>query len=307
MPDPVEILLSDLSNEKLTQCRESIDDTVVAEYAELHREGHKFPPIDVVVDAEKGCAYIVDGWHRVAAARREGASSIMANVVAKAGIAEAVDWATASNKSHGLKRTNKDKRIAVHRALEVDAALKRERTDREVAAHVGVHHSLVQDVRAEMGNKPTRSQKKKQQKGGEKSGEPSGGEGGSSEPPPDEARPRIEVDRTGKKITDDRVEVAMRGVPTFESIIRDLKVIGKQIEELAKTEAGAEINKTAIKHDLKAVIGAVKFAMPHAGCPYGQNKACDDSCKTCKGHGWITEAVFDNLPAEMKDEVPAAA
>lgn len=127
-----------------TQPRAGIDATLVAEYAERMKAGDEFPPLDVVFD---GTAYwLVDGFHRLAAAREVGIKKIL--VAPRKGTLEEARWSSfAANRSHGLRRTNADKAWAVQRALRAKPNL----SDRQIAEHVGVSAPMVATYREKLG------------------------------------------------------------------------------------------------------------------------------------------------------------
>ena len=136
----------DISNITLNhelQPRATIDPAVVTEYAEAMKEGAKFPGVTVFYD---GAIYILaDGFHRVAAAREAGQVSIEADV--KNGDLDAARWFSYSvNQSHGLRRSNADKRRAVEHALSHPNAATM--TDSAIARHVGVSSMTVGNHRA---------------------------------------------------------------------------------------------------------------------------------------------------------------
>ncbi|TCA33680.1 hypothetical protein E0H70_08160 [Rhizobium leguminosarum bv. viciae] len=85
----------------------------VKEYAELMRGGERFVPIKVArVDAadEARGFVLVDGWHRVTAAQRNGLWEIEAVVVVPSG-PEEIPWLAAeANRRHGLPLSRVDKR-----------------------------------------------------------------------------------------------------------------------------------------------------------------------------------------------------
>jgi hypothetical protein len=58
-------------------------------------------------------------------------------------MADAEWYALSTNQKHGLRRTREDKRKAVSRALEIDP----DRSDREIARHLGVSHPFVARLR----------------------------------------------------------------------------------------------------------------------------------------------------------------
>jgi uncharacterized ParB-like nuclease family protein len=300
--DPIEIDLDTLVADKATQCRVSMDDNVIAEYAELMADGKVFPAIRVVQDASKAepVYYIVDGWHRAAAHRKAGFKTIWAYVVGKGDATLAMDYATQANVDHGLRRTNADKRRSVLMALTVDAQIKRERSDREIADALGVHHSLVQDVRAEMDGRPTRATKKAPK-------QEVNGKAAEQAPAPTAAVDRGGKDEAGQTMTEPNVIEAISALPTFDSIVGELKAIQERIKALAATQPGSAINLTNVARDIEAARGAIVHAKPHAQCPYGQNKACDDSCKACKGARWVTKSVWDRIPDAIKAAPDATA
>lgn len=92
------------------QCRAQIDTAIVDEYAERMTAGDSFPP--VVLFGTSAKAWIGDGWHRVAASEQIGALDIDAEI-RPGGRIEALQHALGVNRTHGLKRTNADKRRCV--------------------------------------------------------------------------------------------------------------------------------------------------------------------------------------------------
>lgn len=105
-----------LSNLDLAlQTRAAIDEDVVQDYAALLKDGTPLPPVSVYEDA--GRLYLVDGYHRVAAARLNHAAQIDAVVIQRP-YADALKAALKANVTHGLRRTNADKRHALEMAWE---------------------------------------------------------------------------------------------------------------------------------------------------------------------------------------------
>lgn len=125
-----------------TQSRAEMNQTVVEEYAEAIAGGAKFPPIVVFADGD--AHWLADGFHRVAAARAAGRKTIEAEVL-EGGQRDAVLYSVGANVSHGLRRTNEDKRRAVRVLLE-DPEWSTW-SDREIARRAGVGPDLVGTVR----------------------------------------------------------------------------------------------------------------------------------------------------------------
>lgn len=104
--------------------------------------GAVFPPLTVFYD---GADYwLADGFHRHEAAIRAGFTSIAVDI--RQGTLQDAQWYSYSvNQSHGLRRTNEDKRRAVEAALRHEYATKY--STREIAQHCGVSHMTIQRYR----------------------------------------------------------------------------------------------------------------------------------------------------------------
>lgn len=137
--------LDQITIDDAMQARVQVDDSIVEEYAELMRAGHNFPSVEVVHDAKAKKHYVVDGFHRLAAARRAGIKTIGA-IVTDGSMDEARWLSCGANKNHGLRRTNADKRKAVRAALMARPEL----SDTVLASHVGVSNGTVGNYRAEL-------------------------------------------------------------------------------------------------------------------------------------------------------------
>ena len=97
-----------------TQCRHSINKSVVYDYAQKMSEGESFPPLLTVSDGKS--FWLVDGYHRFHASKEIGFRDIQAEVVSGS-LEDAQDMALGANDTHGLPRSNEDKRQAVELAL----------------------------------------------------------------------------------------------------------------------------------------------------------------------------------------------
>ena len=133
------ISLQDIQTTDL-QARVSTDNGTVSEYAEAMLAGKVFPPMVVFSDGRE--IWLADGFHRLHALLAVG--EIRATVDLRKGTREDAMWyAVAANKTHGLRRTNGDKRKAVLKALELRPGL----SSRAISEHVGVHHDTVEQCR----------------------------------------------------------------------------------------------------------------------------------------------------------------
>lgn len=125
-----------------TQSRVELNQETVAEYAQAFTDGAQFPPVVVFFD---GASYwLADGFHRYFGARDAGESAIAVQVI-NGTQRDAVLYSLKANATHGLKRTNADKRKAVETLLK-DAEWAAW-SDRKIAEVCGVGYSLVSDVR----------------------------------------------------------------------------------------------------------------------------------------------------------------
>ena len=144
-PDPelVEIAKLVLSDDLFA--RERLDEETIAEYSEaMQEDDQRFPAIRVIRLPGGGPLWVVDGWHRVEAAKRAKFSKMRASI-REGKWANAVLAAVGSNTRHGLRRSNADKRRVVEMLLELPEWA--EASDREVARRCGVSHPFVADVR----------------------------------------------------------------------------------------------------------------------------------------------------------------
>jgi hypothetical protein len=128
-----------------TQTRAELNDTVIAEYAEAYEQGIDLPPIDVYFEEES--YWLADGFHRLRAAQRIGRDSIAANVH-QGGQRDAIFHAVGANETHGLRRTNADRRHAVSIMLQ-DPEWS-QWSDRDLADRCMVSHTFVNRIRHEM-------------------------------------------------------------------------------------------------------------------------------------------------------------
>lgn len=134
------IKLTDIRLDGGTQPRVEIDAAVVAEYHEAFAEGAVMPPLSVYFD---GAAYwLADGFHRLHALRKLGAVTADCQIT-NGTQRDAVVAACSANASHGLRRSNADKRKAVEMMLAVVAGW----SDNKIAKHVGVGQPFVGAVR----------------------------------------------------------------------------------------------------------------------------------------------------------------
>ncbi len=140
--NPQSIQLDAISARTGTQIRAKICIDTVDDYANAMKDGAEFPPIVIFKDGSE--FILADGFHRVMAARRNRAEEITADV-RNGSKTDALRYALSANVTHGLRRTNADKRHSVLLAVEAWPGM----SDRELANVCAVDNHTVASVRNE--------------------------------------------------------------------------------------------------------------------------------------------------------------
>jgi hypothetical protein len=139
MPNIKNVELSKIRIDGGTQARARIDTDVVADYAERLIE---LPDADVFFDGAE--FWLAEGFHRYHAHAKAGRKTMRVRV-RKGTVRDAILYAAGANATHGLRRTNEDKRKAVEMLL-ADAEW-RKWSDRNIAKQCGVSHNFVGETR----------------------------------------------------------------------------------------------------------------------------------------------------------------
>ena len=138
------ISLSDIQDGG-AQMRVEMNPSTVRDYADAMAAGAPLPPVVVYYD---GTGYwLGDGFHRVEAARKLERETIEAEVL-DGDARQAILHGIGSNASHGLRRTQADKRRAVERLLRDEEWSKW--PDRKIAKIARVDHKTVGKYRREL-------------------------------------------------------------------------------------------------------------------------------------------------------------
>lgn len=140
------LAIDDITQDPQCQPRQRLDESTITEYAQAMHDGATFPPVTVY---QEGATYwLADGFHRVAGAQAAGITEI--NVDIRPGrIRDAMLHAVGANATHGLRRSNTDKRRAVETMLTDDEWSRL--SDREIARRCAVTHPFVAKLRRESG------------------------------------------------------------------------------------------------------------------------------------------------------------
>lgn len=97
-----------------TQPRAEVDQNIIRDYAQQMFEGVQFPPVTVYYDGTD--YWLADGFHRYYAAKQQCKDILYADV-RQGTHRDAVLFSVGANATHGLRRTNADKRKAVETLL----------------------------------------------------------------------------------------------------------------------------------------------------------------------------------------------
>jgi hypothetical protein len=131
-----------IEHDPATQPRAELNVPVVAEYMQAMKEKADFPPVILFDDGQR--YWMGDGHHRVYAARSLRLTHIRADV-RQGSRRDAILYAVGANVTHGMRRTNEDKRRAVLTLLN-DAEWSAW-SNREVARRCGVDDHTVAALR----------------------------------------------------------------------------------------------------------------------------------------------------------------
>lgn len=302
-----------------TQPRVSINYDTVAEYVEDMKAGQAFPPLEVVFDGAE--YWLWDGFHRYHAAKKAEMDTFKSNITN--GSVEQARWLSLStNKSHGLRRTNADKRKAVMEALKLHP----EMSDRNIAMHCGVSHPFVAGLRQEQNTPPSTPPPSTPPQQPEPPEEPPNTEPedntppdpgtnnfppppGSTPPPstppetePSEApkEPQGETDMLQREIPEEALEIWNRRgeVQGLMSAISKIKgILQKAQDDQDPLYAG--VNFSSVQAELKNAFTEIKACKPYAVCPYCQGFG--NGCRACNDTGFVSEFKWNTVvPEEYK-------
>jgi hypothetical protein len=201
-PVTVEQPIDHITPDNHYMVRANLDTETIKTYAEAMQEGVTFPPIDLFT-LPNGSIVIVDGWHRYQAALKVGFTSIPARFY-NGTPEEALTAALKANQTHGLRRSNADKRRSVEMAL----AAFPEISSRSIAELCGVSHDFAATVRTQVSTVDTCGKRKGKDGKAYPSRIPRGGGAGSGaasgtrDPARDQEREDARKDRSESAGTD---------------------------------------------------------------------------------------------------------
>lgn len=139
-------VIEQITVDKDLQARATMNQDAIGDYKDAIIEGIDLPPMDLFTD---GTTYwLVDGFHRLQAYKKIGILEVPVTIHAGTKN-EAIMYAIGANKTHGLRRSNLDKKRAVEMAFSLMKALKKNWTDVYIAEIVGVSSMFIGNYRRE--------------------------------------------------------------------------------------------------------------------------------------------------------------
>jgi ParB-like chromosome segregation protein Spo0J len=297
-----DILVEKIRTDKSVQSRAAINPDYVAELVEQIKNGKKLPPIDVYKSGDD--IWMADGFHRLRAHEDAGKRTIRAEVH-KGGEHDAAWASCGANQSHGLRRTNPDKRRAVELAL----SMRPQSSDQVIAEHVGVSREFVLRLRP----RPVIGSQVTERTGIDgvtrKLPPPQGltrkilppPVGAKTPPPPPAHKAAAEVDEVGKVIPE-HLQMLFDRIPEVQTLlsqISSIKSVLKKAEE-SGDPLFAEVHFATVYANLQTAYDGIKSTKPHAVCPWCKG-VMSKECRGCAGRGVLGEYRYNTtVPRELK-------
>jgi len=263
------------------QTRVALNEEVVAEYGEIIRGGGTLPPVIVFRDVLTD--YLADGFHRLEAAKRLGHIDIEAEVHDGDKTA-ALRYALKANATHGLRRTNEDKRNALQIAWDNRRTLfGHDPSKRELAAVCAVSDYLawefIKDAKVVENTTPS-----------------SDGEKTSPQPTTNQPTNQLtNTDRYGTPIPD-----ALAGAFSAGEIKRMSRLLRKIAADVEKAQKGGDYAFSRVSQatlvTLRNAASDLKLETPWCVCRQCQGVGC----RACGEIGVQTKREYDLNPSELK-------
>lgn len=283
-----QLLINDIVLKHELQPRAELDQSVIDEYAEKYTEdGHAaLPPVHVVFDGFE--YFLVDGWHRYSGAVAAGLTVLDAEIT-QGDFCDAKWIAASANATHGLRRTNADKRKAVAMILN-DSAFKSKGV-REIARHIGVSHTFVHNMQSERkARAPAKPSPATPEEPPEVSTVDSGLGHNLAQPTQEDEQEMAEaVDRLNRPIEVDAVREAFGRVGEFTELEREISAISRRAKANADDVLFTFAALDQVAEDIRHAARVVKRGQPYAVCPACRGRGCS----ICRDGGWVPKDVYD--------------
>lgn len=325
----MKIPLSKIDTEQSVQVRAVIHQETVERYAEHIQTPRAvpLPPILVFGPDSRGMYFLSEGWHRYEAHKKANRDAILATVK-EGGWKDALEHALSSNATHGLPRSNKDKRRVVELALKHWS----EWSSHKIAEKCAVGDDLVNEIRRCQVSENDTCQPRtvigkdgKKYKVGPPPSRPPAKKPPASPPfaPPEKAptvgTPEPEtvqsMDDPGEEDSlpkDDRGKTVLphllnlwEGRTKLVEMAKTLRDVRRDVEQAVNDRdplfcgSGQGVSPVSCQ----SLVAAIKRAEEEikSGIPYTVCGCCNGvGCRGCSGNGMVTELQFSRLAPEYR-------
>jgi len=311
--------LKDICLDGGTQHR-PLNEDIVKRYAALMKDGVQFPAVEIIIDGKN--KYLIDGFHRLAATRKNGKKYIEAFVV-NGTRREAIFLSFGANKENAFPRQPGTAKGIVEKILK-DAEWSKI-SQREIARHVGVTEGFVRKVKNESkahvrtGTQIDSGSEPKNKDSRSKTVNIKRGESEYEAKVPE----KKVLDSTGKQVPEHLVKYFERA-NEYRQMIKQLNDMLKTVRDGTNicVKCGLEFSEPRVCQtddrychgdlfykfikieNLTAEVGNVKrifrFAMPFAICGYCGADENNAECRACDGAGFVNEATYRATPEDLK-------
>lgn len=288
-----------------TQMRYATRSETVDEYAELFTDDVAWPfDSRIVVFQDGDNHWLADGFHRLKAADKAGRTSVHCEVH-NGTLEDAQDYALAANSTHGLQRTNEDKRKAVLAALDMDRWASK--SNCAIADHVGVSESLVRKLRKASENSfKTNVQSSATVEGSQESTQPPNTKKTKTS---STAQPEEEYEDYEPEEPEDLPEIVTGDETAWAQNISEVAKLKRLVESVIRDiKAAPSVDgfemvdkfRNSIVRDLNNAKTTIGGCIPHSVCPYCLS--VDSGCNVCNSTGWVNRDIFNQAPKDMQNE-----
>jgi hypothetical protein len=282
-----------------------LDDDVVKRYAALMKEiaqtkGEEFPPVEITTDGKN--YFLTDGFHRVAAARKNGKKYIEAFVV-EGNRREAIFLSFSANIKNAFPRQPGTVKGIVEKILKDEEWAKM--SQREIARYVGCTQAFVWRICEEIKKSASDNQlSDRTAKTGQKTGLLR-----SKTVNVKQGKSEYEAKKPEKKVLDSTAKQVPEHLVKYFKRANEYRQMIKQLNDMLKTvRKGKEASDLFYRYikieNLTADINNVKrifrFALPYSVCPYCGGDENNKECRACDGCGFVNEMTYKATPGDLK-------
>jgi len=303
------IFINDIDIENSPKVRAQLNEEVANDYGQALKAKANLPaPILYQGKGEKHFL-IGDGLHRVTGAKAVGIKTLLCEV-REGGFEEALTYALTCNTTHGLRRSQADKKRVVEAALAQWPKL----SDTELAKRTHVDHKTVASYRKGMEGEgriessPVRTTRDGVVRTATRKVKAAAEAAGNSLKESNGSASKEELkDSIGRLIPKDLVPLWQR-IPEVTNLIDSLRSVRGEVEiaQKDKDPMWAEVTMDNVVALLNEVITKLKVLIPYTVCTTCQGKL-NSKCALCHGRGLISKFRWDTVPEETQKLVIKAA